>query len=106
MSGRNDVKRRLAALSKAINPAGSLGAKLKQLTDEERNEYQRHQQRLIAWAGQSDRNLYERMLEGDTGPQLRSDLQIALFGPTPTIPADATDEEAAQIYQISLQKDK
>lgn len=101
-----ELRKRVAALNAAINPAGSLSARLAILTPDQHASYRLWRDHLDQWhRDHPGSGAYERMLDGDEGPHLRSDVQDALFGPTITIPADASDADAAQIYQRFLEGD-
>jgi hypothetical protein len=98
-------KRRVGALTAAINPKGSFRATLATLTDEQRGTYQGWRDRTDAWRAAKADNAYERMINGDEPPPLRHDVQHALFGAAMTIPADATEAAAADAYSRVLNGD-
>lgn len=98
---------RLAALIAIVKPANSLAARLDALTDEQRDYYWYWHQRYGDWLkrclsldddNEPDARPYARMLERDTSPRLRRDVETALFGETPKILLDASDEQAAQLW--------
>lgn len=96
---RTDLRRRVAALNEAINPAGSLTAKLAKLTKEQQDEYRRWQDRSDRfYAANPGGSAYARIINGEQSPPLRRDVRHALFGPTPVITADMTDRDAADAY--------
>lgn len=91
-------KRRLGALTAALNPKGSFRARFADLTDEQRATYQRWRDRTDAWHAAKPDNAFERMLSGDEPPKLRRDISDALFGPTPVITDDMTADQVAEAY--------
>lgn len=98
---RTNLRKRVAALNDAINPARSLTAKLAKLTKEQQGEYHRWRDRYdryYAAVAARSANAYEQMLEGDIGPPLHKIVADALFGPTPLITVDMTDVEIQEIY--------
>ncbi len=98
-------KRRLGALTVAINPKGSFRAKFATLTDEQRATYHGWRDRTDEWRAAKPGNAYERMINGDEPPPLRRDVHTALFGAIIGIPADATDAQAAEAYNRVLRGD-
>ena len=97
---RPDLRKRVAALNEAINPAGSLTAKLAKLTDEQRDEYHRWRQRCATYHNRSDTpgSSYARLLDGDYPPPLRRDVRQALFGPDIRVSANGTIAETQALY--------
>ena len=96
---RPDLRKRVAALNEAINPAGSLTAKLAKLTDEQRDEYHRWRQRCATYyAANPGGTAYERYLSGEQPPPLRRDVRHALFGRDIHLPANGTVAEAQALY--------
>lgn len=97
---RADLRKRVAALNGAINPAGSLTAKLAKLTNEQQDEYRRWRDRCARYyATDPAGSAYARLISGEQPPPLRRDVRHALFGPDLYIAADATTAEAAEIYR-------
>jgi len=96
---RNE-KRRLDHLWTVVRPAKSVAARLANLTDEQRAVYDAWVVGQERWRGSEPQlNAYQRILNGDVGPQLRRDVQDFLFGSAPTISIDATASDAAEIYR-------
>lgn len=102
---RASIRKRVAALNEAINPAGSLAAKLTKLTDEQRQEYRQWQQRNEAYfAANSGGAAYERFLSGEQLPMLRRDIRQSLFGPDICLPINATVADAMDAYNHQMAK--
>ncbi|WP_143130551.1 hypothetical protein [Bradyrhizobium arachidis] len=106
-------RNRLAALIAIVKPANSLAARFETLTDEQRDYYWYWHQRYGDWLrrclvldddNEPDARPYARMLEHDTSPRLRRDIDEALFGKAPRIPTAMSDVEAAQIWFGEAQK--
>jgi len=96
---RPDLRKRLAALNEAINPAGSLTAKLAKLTHEQRDEYHRWRQRCATYyAANPGGTAYERYLSGEQPPPLCRDVRHSLFGPEFRVSATGTIAEAQSLY--------
>lgn len=96
---RADLRKRVAALNDAINPAGSLTAKLAKLTDEQRDEYHRWRERCAAYyMSNPGGTAYARLLSGEQPPPLRRDVRHALFGPEIRLSANGTIAEAQALY--------
>lgn len=97
---RAGLRRRVAALNEAINPAGALSAKLAKLSDEQRHKYQQWQQGCIAYfAALTGGAAYARLISGEQLPPLRPDIHRTLFCQSPLIAVGATIAEAAEIYR-------
>lgn len=105
---RTDLRKRVAALNKAINPAGLLTAKLAKLTKEQQDEHRRWQDRCgrhYAAINASGANAYDRAINhGDHPPMLRRDVWHALFGPDIDLPATATASDAMDAFHDLLAK--
>lgn len=100
---RTDLRRRVTALTNAINPAGSLTAKLAKLTVDQHRVYDQWRVQCERYyASNPGGTAYARLLSGEQPPPLRPDVRKTLFGPTISIPADATDAQAAEIYRRML----
>lgn len=100
-----DLRKRVAVLNEAINPAGSLTAKLAKLTDEQRDEY--HRWRLSCasyYAANPGGAAYERFLSGEQPPQLRRDIRQSLFGQDIRLPVNATVADAMDAYNQLMAK--
>lgn len=96
---RADLRKRVAALNEAINPAGSLTAKLAKLTEEQRDEYHRWRQRCATYyASNPGGAAYARLLCGEQPPPLRRDIRHALFGSEIRVSVNATIAEAQALY--------
>lgn len=95
-----ELRRRIAALTEAVNPAGSVSARLAKLGPSGRASYQIWRDELARHAAaHPGAQAYERLLAGDIGPALRSDIRIALFGPVTGISTTASLYEAQAIYR-------
>lgn len=98
MTRITDLRRRVDAITIAFN--GTLAAKLIKLTDDQRLAYDQWRDRTAAFcASYPDGEAFARMINSDAPPPLRRDVQMALFGATIGIPADATDAQASEIYR-------
>ena len=97
---RADLRRRVDALNRTINPADSMSAKLVKLTTNERAVYDRWRDQCAAFYADHPRGeAYAMLIDGD-GPQtLRRAVHDALFGATFGIPADSTIAQASEIYR-------
>jgi hypothetical protein len=97
---RAALHRRLASLTAAIRPAKSVAARVAALPVKDQQRY--HGWRAACaehYAAHPDGEAYSLSLAGDHGPWLPGHIKIAVFGVAKDIPADATVEEAATIYQ-------
>lgn len=102
---RAHLRRRVAALNEAINPAGSFAAKLAKLTDEQRDEYHRWRLRSSAYyVANPGGAAYERFLAGEQSPPLRRDIRQSLFGSDICLPSNATVADAMDAYNQLLAK--
>lgn len=102
---RAHLRKRVAALNDAINPAGSFSAKLAKLTDEQRDEYHRWRLRCSAYyAANPGEAAYERFLSGEQPPPLRRDVRQNLFGSSVCLPVNTTVAEAMDAYNQLLVK--
>ncbi|NEV00991.1 hypothetical protein [Bradyrhizobium uaiense] len=98
------LKKQVAALTAQIKPPNSLAARLDTLTDQQRTQYDRYSERMSAFIARNDidedgnpGNAYAMTLRG-YGPQLPARINKALFGEMPTLPLNASDEQAAQMW--------
>lgn len=99
-----DLRRRVDAITVAFR--GTIAAKLIKLTDDQRLAYDQWRCRMATFcASYPNGEAYERVINGDEPPPLRHDVQLALFGATIGIPADATDAQAAEAYSRVLHGD-
>lgn len=99
-----DLRRRVDAITVAFS--GTIAAKLIKLTDDQRLAYDQWRCRIATFcASNPDGEAYARLINGDAPPPLRHDVQLALFGATIGIPADATEAHAAEAYSRILYGD-
>lgn len=100
---RAHLRRRIAALNKAINPAGSLGAKIRSLTNEQKESYDKWRNRCAHYLKtRPDGEAYACMIAGEPLPMLRPDIREILFGPSTSIPLGSTETKASEIYRDFL----
>lgn len=99
-----DLRKRVAALNEAINPAGTLTAKIAKLTEEQREEYRCWRRRSAAYfAANPGGAAYERFLTGEQPPVLRRDIRQGLFGCVTQLPSNATVDHAMDAYNQLLE---
>lgn len=92
-------KRRLDMLISTFRPAKSLGSRLANLTPDQRAAYQIWRNQAGQWhRDHPGANAYERILEGELGPQLRKNVANALFVQMPSITDNMSMEQAAESY--------
>lgn len=105
MSKAADLRKRIDAIGIAMQ--GTFAARFAKLKDEQKASYS--QWRTVTAAYHEDSSdpaaTYARAIAGEFPQELRLDIRDALFGAVPTIPADATDAEAAEIYSRFLRRD-
>lgn len=99
MGKADDLRKRLDAIKATL--AGSLLDRLATLSPSQRAEYDHWRERCTAfYADRPGDAAYNRMINhGEVPPPLRRDIREILYGPTLTIPATATNDEAAEIYR-------
>jgi len=104
---RAALRSRLRALRETLQPYDSLAARVERLPPYLRAEYERWRSARpkLDYSG-GDGEAYERSLAGPTGPRLRSDVCEALDLISTDIPADATTNEASELYRAHVQVNK
>jgi hypothetical protein len=103
---RADLRKRVAALNEAINPTGSLTAKLAKLTDDQRQTYDHWRDQCERHCGAyTDGTAYACLLSGELSPSLRRDVHELLFGPDTHLAANMTLADASDAYRRVVLKD-
>ncbi|WP_038956354.1 hypothetical protein [Bradyrhizobium japonicum] len=107
-------KKQLDAIIAIVKPAHSLEARLEKLSDERRAYYARWKARFEQWSerckaddsldDEPDARPYASMLAGHGPPMMRRSVETALFGETPRVLLNASDEHAAQMWLNEVQK--
>ncbi|MCK1524747.1 hypothetical protein [Bradyrhizobium sp. 17] len=101
-------RNRFGAIIARIKPPRSLAARLDIIEDEQRNYYARWKARFDQWLDRCkakhddeieiEARPYANMVAGQGPPAMRRSVEIALFGASPTVPLNASDEQAAQMW--------
>jgi hypothetical protein len=85
-----------------VRPPNSLAAKLELLSDDEREIFEAWQRLSKKWQARHSATepggAYRTLINGTMPPLLPEPIRLKLFGPLPTLSADATVEQAARIY--------
>lgn len=99
---RAALRRRLAALYRSANPAGSLHARVAALEPHERAAYERWQDQCRRWHEQEETSpgaAYAALLEPDADyPRCPPAISEKILGAIPKITADMDDVQAADVY--------
>lgn len=104
---RAALHRRLAALTAALRPAKSVAARVAALPAIDQQRFWRWRSARDSWAAQHpDGEAYRLSLAGEHGPWLSPIIAAAVFGVTPKIYADATVDEAANIYRAFMEEQR
>lgn len=104
MNKNGHLRRRIDAITHAFS--GTLAAKLFKLDADHRREYFAWRNRTATFCSSyPNGEAYARVIAGDGPLPLRRDVQLALFGASIGIPADATDTQAAEAYSRILHGD-
>lgn len=97
-------RNRIAALILLVRPAHSIAARVQALNETDRAQYDRYAERMSTFIARNDidqdgnpGNAYAMTLRG-YGPQLTRAIAMTLFGETPKILLNASDEQAAQLW--------
>ncbi|GLS33754.1 hypothetical protein SAMN04488498_11978 [Mesorhizobium albiziae] len=96
-----DVIRRLAVAEATINPANSMGARLKRLTQDQRATYDQWRELRAKWTALFDEPdaLYAAIINGNSGPQLPESFRDILFDPPPQISTGETETQINDKWQ-------
>lgn len=104
MSKAAALRKRLDAIQIALQ--GTLTAKIRSLTDDERRAYRAWQQRCQRhYERYPDAQAYERELNGEPPPPLPYAISEKLFGAPSVITTEMTIEQVQVIYHAMLNKD-